>query len=455
MRLNLPIGPEHAPERGLFNESERKRFVMLSVLLVMVLGMFVWSWFKGARKLGSTAADAPKIEAPRVELVLPTIDAGSLRAKTADATPEERVILETPALEEILRVSRLIGPDHFEPMGGRALTPEVAAELEADSAAHRGELFRAYGVIEAIEAFDGAGSGASAHYRGRLRLEGGGSAGFAVLALPDDWGQVGHFARLEGLFLKQYREQAGGSWVEAPFLVGRRLDRAYPDLGEVGPLDRMVFQDVGDDSATEITGLPFEPYWMLVASARDMAEDTVDWEAAPLLDAKALTEVFEYGKVWRGAPFRIPPSEIQAIWHQAQPENPARIGRMVEGWAGNWDWMRNSVGVIRFVCPVDSTGLRQKDWFTARGFFLKNLAYEPRDGGIAVAPYFVIHSFEPFTPPEPASLGGVFALIAVGLILLGGAIFFALVRDRRKTAELQEELRRRRRARRAAQPQQT
>jgi hypothetical protein len=44
MKLHLPIGPEHAPDRGLFNDHERMRFVMLTVLLVMVIGMFVWGY---------------------------------------------------------------------------------------------------------------------------------------------------------------------------------------------------------------------------------------------------------------------------------------------------------------------------------------------------------------------------------------------------------------------------
>ena len=37
MQLFPPIGPEHAPQRGLFNEAERKRFLMLSALLVIAV----------------------------------------------------------------------------------------------------------------------------------------------------------------------------------------------------------------------------------------------------------------------------------------------------------------------------------------------------------------------------------------------------------------------------------
>ena len=35
MRLLPPMGPETAPERGLFNPYERKRMIMLSVLVVI------------------------------------------------------------------------------------------------------------------------------------------------------------------------------------------------------------------------------------------------------------------------------------------------------------------------------------------------------------------------------------------------------------------------------------
>lgn len=455
MKLHLPIGPEHAPERGLFNDYERKRFVMLTALLVMVIGMFVWGYLKSGPLVATVEDEREEDERPEVQLVLPEVDREGLNRAARDATAEERVILETPALEQALATARRIGPDHFEPMGGRRLTPEVAAELVADPSAHRGDLLRAYGTIEAIDAFD-AGGEATAHYRGRMRLEGGGAVWFAALMLPDDWGEVGQFVRLDGLFVELYRGQGkGGAWIDAPLIAGKRLVRAYPELGPLPELEPMVFAGVEDDSLQGISPQLFEPFWQLLAHARDLPPDAIDWEAAPLLDAATLQEVYRNGDAARAQPFRIPPCQVIAVWHEAQPENPARIGRLVKGWASNGDWVRGEAKLIQFVAPLDTTELRRRDWFTGTGFFLKNQAYEADKIPVAIAPYFVLHSLEPYVQPEAPSLAPLFAAIGIGMLALFVLIFVALMRDRRKAQQLQEELRRRRRARRAAQPQQS
>jgi hypothetical protein len=218
----------------------------------------------------------------------------------------------------------------------------------------------------------------------------------------------------------------------------------------------MVFANVEDDSAEGITGQPYDPFWQLLAYARDVPPEALDWQSVPELDVDRLNELFGDASPWRAEPFRIPPSEVLGIWHEAQTENPARIDRLGKGWASNARWAKGGpFKLIQFVTPLDTTGLRRGDWFTGTGFFLKNLSYEPRDGGVAVAPYFVLHSIEPYVPPEAPSLAPLFAGIGIGMLALFVLIFVALMRDRRKANQLQEELRRRRRARRAAQPQQS
>ncbi len=445
MRLHLPVGPEHAPKQGLFNEAERKRFISMSVVLAMVVGMMVYGWFQavGERKAKSEF-DAGLAEAPEAVIITPRIDLAELESLTGDATPEQRVLIESGALEELFTPARMLSADHFEPMNGRDLTAELAARIVASPGEYRGQLFRAYGVIEAIDAFDGGGT---AHYRGRLRLEDGGTAWFALLKLPTDWGKVGQFVRVDGLLLKVYRGQTeAGRWVDAPLLVSRQAERAYPRMEPVTALDPMVFADVQDDSAEGITGQPFFPFWTLVSYAQNVPEGAIDWDAAPVLDKEIMEAIFEDGSEWRAKPVRIPGSEVLAIWHLAQPENPVRIPRMIEGWAGNWDWGR----VIKFSAPVGTTELKRNDYMTARGFFLKNLSYEPRDGGVAVVPYFVLHSFESHTPVRQENpMSVVFGLVAIGVLVLVGLVYVSLMRDRRKANELQAELIRRRRARRA------
>jgi hypothetical protein len=323
----------------------------------------------------------------------------------------------------------------------------------------RGALFRARGWIEQIEAVD-TGAKSTAHYRGRLRLEGGGQAWIAVLALPDAWGEVGDFVRVDGLFLKIYRSRTSeGEVVEAPFLVGPRAVQSFAAIGAVTQLAPNEFQFVEDDSPAGITGQPFDEYWTLVSYALNGADD-VDWSSAPLVDGETLAKIYADGDAWRGVPVRIPPAELMDIWDQSQDENPARISKLAEGWAGNWEWARQANGVIRFVAPFERGELRRGDAFTARGFFLKNLAYEPAQGGMAMAPFFVLHSIEGFAPVENNTWTVIFGVMAASLVLIASLFFAGVMRDRKKAAQLQEELRRRRRARREkrdadAQPQQS
>jgi hypothetical protein len=447
MQFQPPVGPEHVPQKGLFNAAERKRFLMLSVLLVISLGMFLYG-FLSRKARPSEAPEAPAaVPEVEVEVATPEVDLAALAAATRDASEAERVLVETAALEQLLETCRLIAPTHFEPMGGRVLDAALAAAVLADPPAHRGALLRAFGTIEAIDAFDAPGT--TAHYRGRLALEGGGAAWFAVRSLSEDWGEVGEFVRIDGLFLKVYRGQAGGAWIDAPWIVGARAERAYPRLEPVAELDPALFADIEDDGSEGLTGLPFEAYWALVAYARDVPEGAIDWESAPLFDKDLAAELSERGADLRGVPLRLPPSEILDIWHQAQPANPLRAERLVEGWASNWNWVKGPSPVIRFITPLDTTELRRGDHFTARGFFLKNLAYEPRDGGMAVAPFFVLHSIDAHTPSKKNPWVKVFGTMAVGLLVVVCLAYVALMRDQRKARELQGELARRRLARRS------
>ena len=452
MRLFLPGSSRAAPDSGLFNQAERKRMIMLIVLFFMVVGMFSYGLFQ---KMGGTQGpDAPPPqERPEVVVITPEVDAVALGELAQDASAGDRLVVEAAALEAIFEPVRLLSDAHYEPMNGRLLDAALVEEITADPDAARGALFRSRGWIDEIEAVD-TGADSTAHYRGRLRLEGGGEIWFAVLALPDSWGDVGDFVRVDGLFLKLFRgRNADGDWVEAPFVVGTRAVQSFPALGPVAQLEPDTFQFVEDDSTEGITGQPFREYWTLISYAMNGAAD-VDWSAAPLVDGPTLAEIYQNGDAWRGVPVRLPPAELMGIWDQSQDENPARIAKMLEGWAGNWEWARSASGVIRFVAPFERGALRRNDAFTARGFFLKNLAYEPRDGGMAIAPFFVLHSIEGFTPLESNTWTVIFGVMAGSLILMVCLFYVGVMRDRKKAVQLQEELRRRRRARRA-QPQES
>ena len=85
----------------------------------------------------------------------------------------------------------------------------------------------------------------------------------------------------------------------------------------------------------------------------------------------------------------------------------------------------------------------------ARGFFFKNLAYEPREGGLRVAPRLVLVSLDEYTPGENNAMRYLFIAVSVGTALLVGAIFLLTARDRRSSERMRQDMIRRRRSRRA------
>ncbi len=451
MKLLPPMGPESAPETGLFNTAERKRMVSLAVLFTVVLAMIAYGWFSRSEKSAPpvTEPNAPQERPAEVVVITPEVDAAAIEALVDDATPGGRVVVEGPALEAILEPARLLNDGHYAPMEGALLDETVAGELIAAPAEARCKLLRARGFIDEIGTFDG-GPRSTAHYRGRLRLEGGGHAWFAVVALPEASGDIGDFVRIDGLFLKVFRRAgADGEWIEAPMIVGPRAVPSFPGFEPVTEFDTNALLFVEDDGLGGISGQPFYEYWRLLSYAQNVEPGTIDWSQAPVLDEGLMLDIQQNSGAWRGVPIRVPPALLFDIWDQAQGENPARLEKLAEAWAGNEYWTRTSVGVIRFVAPFERGELRRGDVFTGRGFFLRNHAYERLDGNLALAPFFVMHSLEPFTPVEDETWATVFSSIALALVAIVILTFVGVMRDRKKTQLLQAELRRRRRARRA------
>jgi heme exporter protein D len=446
------MGPETAPQSGLFNPAERKRMISLSVVAVAVLGMVIYGWYDRADKVEKFAAtaqaDAVEQLTADVVVITPEVDVAAIEALVANKTPEDQLVIAGPALEAIFEPARLLSDAHFDPMGGVLLDEERMDAIDATLTC--GQLVRARGFIEEIDTFDSSGS--TAHYRGRLRLEGERHhVWFAVVALPEAYGEVGDFVRMDGLFLKTYRgAAANGEWLTAPLIVGPRAVQSFPALEPITELDPNVLRFVEDDGVDGISPTPFYEYWRLLSFAQNVAPDSVDWSDAPKLDGELIREIAKDGDAWRGKPVRFPPAQLLDIWDQAQGENPARIAKLAEAWAGNEYWARTTTGVIRIVAPFERGDLRRSDFFTGRGFFFRNFAYERADGNLAIAPFFVMHSIDEFVPIEDDTFATIFTAIALGLVVILLLAFVGVMRDRKKTEELQAELRRRRRARRAA-----
>jgi hypothetical protein len=433
-------------------QSQRNRLVFLSALLVLIVAALFAAKMQRTRLAGQ---DQEKLPAPAEEatetIAVPPFDAAALDTMVADAQPGDRVLSEPAALEKLIEYARLLTPTHFRALGTRVLTPDLQQAIEGDPSAFRAKAFRVRGYVESIQAREHRGppGSPSTEYRGTLRLEDGRAVHFVVLDVPHGTTSDSYLC-IDGLFLKLYSVEGEGGWVEGPLIVGPRAVRSYPALpGGGAPEDfpGSILATVVDDTIYEAAPPPKEAEWALMAFARDLEPGAVDWNAAPELDNAVMTEMLRDGAAWRGRPVRLPVVENQGSWVEDPGENPARIDAVTTGWIGSWEWT-NAAGVIHYTMPFAQPELQRAKSITGRGFFFRDERYEAKSG-LRVAPLLVMASIETFTPPEPVNLNWLlYGLggLTIGLVLV---IWVLLMRDRRRSHALREELVRRRRARRS------
>ncbi len=453
MKLAASSGSPN-PGGGLFTPPQRQLVRRLVVALVLVISCYLslraWETRSREGSLAEARSGEGSTRAHAVHVV-PTIDVEGLCALVSDETSEQRSTLEPEALAAAFEQARRVSDPLFDALDGAQLDFDAGTELLRHPSDNRGRLYRARGVIEEARACGPAGDVAE-HVRGRIRLEDGGWAAFALEHEPGGGLLAGDFVRLDGLFLKVLRQEGEmpGHAIEAPLLVGTRAVRSWPRFDPVLELDLLDFAAVEDDHPGAISGQPFEAFWRLVAHARDLPERAVDWNRAMLLDGEILAALALDGARFRARPLRLPPSEILQSWIQDQPENPARVERLCVGWLASPAWVDSTPGWVRFVAPETRLDLRAGTWVIARGFFLKNLAYEPEAGGVAFAPVLVLHSIET-SGSGGSALWTTLILVTGGLTLASSLTMVLLLRrGRRRSAELQEELRVRRQGRRRA-----
>ncbi|MEW6071339.1 MAG: hypothetical protein AB1726_01930 [Planctomycetota bacterium] len=444
--------------RGGVTRGEKRRLIGLVAAFVLVLVLFGLSLLKSRAPAGpgSETLPASADELPAEAVDLPEIDPARFEALVHDRRPEDRVVLESEAIDAAFDVARLLTPRHFEAMATPVLDAAGIAAIAAAPSAHRGSPRTLRGWAGPLQTRRRTFTGAEEHI-GRVVLEDEGVAYLLTLELPESF-LDGDFVRLDGLFLKMYSEEDAehsGTWVEGPLIVGPRAIRSYPALGTVTELqdrytnptvlyDEVLVRPDGTMNPDFEFGLPFEPLWFAMAYVRDLPEGAVDWAAARELDKPTLLEVMKDGQAHRLAPFRIPISRLQHATVKRATENPARIDYYTEGWLGNnmWD------NVVFFMGPFEDREARLADTVTARGFFFRSFVYESAGRSVRVAPVFVLKSLDVFDPkPDP-----IFATVAytlAGLAIVFIAVFVLQVRrDQRRSAVWREQQVQRRRARR-------
>jgi len=433
---------------------DRNRLVIMALAVVVLGAGYVVTRFYGERyeleEERERTANVPD-RGPLERIVTIEFDKPEVLEKVRDARPEDRVLEDTEPLRDVLDYARLQTRRHYDALGIRELTPEVYAELESDPGAHRVEPFRMRGEVVDLEPRSSPNRPDEAH--GTLRLEDGRYAHFVVVELPAGTG-VGDFVRVDGCFVKLFSREGEGGWMEGPLLASQKAEASVPRLGSVEGLEELlarVEDDRFDEDHIHTPPLPEDAKWGLMSYAASPASAELDWESAPELDTEVLARIYDDGNAYRGKPFRLSISRNQGSWTEAVGENPLRLEKLTTGWIGNMVW-KGKVPVIQYIAPFDKPELQD---FTGsaklvdgRGFFLKNVFYERKDGAPGRVPLFVMQAIDVFTPvADGRTLMFMWGLLG-GTLLLAGCFWLLLVRDKRSSRALQAELVRRRRARR-------
>lgn len=443
-----------APSPELFDKGDKRRLILMSVTLVVLLVVFVVAQLQ--RGNADEGADARTLQATgepdlaeEAEVVVPPFDLELLRGKVSDSRETDRVLRESGGLEELGRYVRGFGDPQFAALAVRELDAQALAELRAEPEAQRAKPYRARGTLLEVEY--GQELEGRAQIDGVLELEHGGNVFFSVQQ-ASDIPVAGDFVRIDGLFFKLFRDELeSGEWSEGPLLVGNRLVPSSPQLEPYDDADfAALLAEVEDDSTSSMTGLgetAGRARWELLRYSGRPEVAAIDWEQAPELDAALLSRLVREGAQFRGQPLRIPVSRVQDARLRSAGENPLRLPRTTVGWIGNSNWT-GGPGVIQFVMLPQETSFAPGAYVTARGFFLKNLAYEDRSGVLRTAPYFVLHTLEGFVIPEDTLIRNIAWMVAALTLGLALLFFVLLLRDRKKSQQFQAELVRRRRARR-------
>ncbi len=125
-------------------------------------------------------------------------------------------------------------------------------------------------------------------------------------------------------------------------------------------------------------------------------------------------------------------------------ENPLRWSSLHAGWLAPWS-ADDGVSLVQFVKAPADDPRAQRTSVSARGFFLRNVAYERENGEVALAPLVVLQTLEPAVTVTTSSWTWVLA-IASGLFAALVAAFVILRRDARSSSSLRAELEHRARA---------
>jgi hypothetical protein len=483
---NTPEGREALLRRAERESArEKRRLIFFSVILLLLVIAYLVSGIQQEKQADRQGELIGTEEPGFVEsVVVETFDMTEVASRIRDASSEERVLLKAEVTDPVADYVDGKNDAYFHALGRRDLDAEARATLAEAPADHRGEVYRTRGRLEEIKSRDLPDG--RRQYRGWLRGDDGAVTHFVAMGVPEEV-IYGDWMRLDGLFVQLFRaEDHEGEWAEGPLLIGASLVSSYAPYTDDEITAEMVRRDleaITDDTATRSTGLDgrvFDAQWRLMGFIRSEAYARIDWERdAVELTNETMAELLKDGASWRSRaagepdpraplgpdgtrpaleedlvpiPIRLPISRNMGINTISPGENPSRVEEITEGWIGNTTWT-NQAGVLYFVLPEarpDLTDMNEARLLTGKGFFVKNHNYESKDLGTRTAPFFVFSELEVFRP-QPSFLAQHILWVVVGITLLLVVLFpVLLMRDRKRSLELQQDLVRRRQARRRA-----
>jgi len=286
----------------------------------------------------------------------------------------------------------------------------------------------------------------------------------------------GAWVRVHGLFYKPWPVEEGGRKEPSLHLVlPRRPLKAYPPVA-LRDIDPAWMEQVHDGALVERTVVDEDPLFYLLNLARTLGpEGWEGWlkakqEAAPgariwppedftgrYSELLARPEVHRFRPVKYTA-FLAKPSEIPPEWVRPNPGDIDRfwIGYLVD---------RDFVPAVWIFSPrsLADMGLRSDDYITVEGLFLKRMAYvpagwKPGQGEGEEAPkmmqaaVIVAARITKNELPRQSLASDLLVAIVVLMVLMAGALGWAILQGRRDEAGAEERRRARLAAKRAARP---
>lgn len=432
---------------------DKRKVIVLTIGLLVLIGAFVTSTIsaknkKKAEEAERNSAMAMEDEIGEAQVFVPEFKRKELLEGIMDSNESEQVRLKEEVILATLKHTRLLTPIQYTKLGIQTMTPEVQATIAADPKAHRLDPLRVRGKILELRNRPATDESPATYY-GTLEQLDGTRAHFVVSDSGKEDELPSYFLRLDGMFVQMHLAEIKGEWINAPLLVGRKLIGSYEYLTLDENLSTPALDSVQDDERNNVTGIPYQAQWQLLAKVTQ-DNGQIDWEAAPEFNDEYLGRMVKGDDSLRGMAFRLPISTSKDARTVVIGENPLHRNQLMKGWIGNYTWKKGR-GLIQWIGAFDNPALHDftnsAKLVTGRGIFIKTVLYETRDGDVGQSPVFVMQSVDRHIPKvdttEREVLWGMLGLTGLIMIL----ITWLLSRDKRQNRILQEKLAARRRAR--------